>query len=124
MKKFEVIMKPAAFNTFRASAARLGISEYDVSDVRFSTRVAVAERRRFYRGQEYDLELLSRIKVEFALFDKEAKSVAQDLLGLIAPDSIAISPLEEVVSISDDDGPTVPLPRPARNYPEMIAAAH
>ena len=49
MKKLEVIMKPAAFVTFRASAARLGISEYDVSEVRLSTRVAVAEGRRCYR---------------------------------------------------------------------------
>jgi nitrogen regulatory protein PII len=124
MKKLEVIMKPAAFVTFRASAARLGISEYDVSEVRLSTRVAVAEGRRCYHGQEYDLELLSRIKVEFALFDEKAKPVAQDLLVLVAPDTIAISPLEEVVSISGDDSPTIPLARPSRNHPEMIAVAH
>jgi nitrogen regulatory protein PII len=111
MKKMEVVMKSSGFDTFRASATRLGISEYDVSDVRLSPSFAVAERRRFYRGQEYNLDLLSRVKVEFAVFDGDAKPVAQALLTLVAPDSIAISVLDEVISMSSSADHAVPLSR-------------
>ena len=65
MKRVEVVMTSSAFHTFKDSAAHLGIGEYDVSDVRLSPNLAVKERQRLYRGQEYMLDLLSRVKVEF-----------------------------------------------------------
>jgi nitrogen regulatory protein PII len=89
-------MKSSALDTLRESAARLGISEYDVSDVRRSPSFAVKERQRLYGGQEYTLDLLSRVKVEFAILDEDAKQVAQNILTLVAPDTIAISALDEV----------------------------
>ena len=108
MKRVEVVMKSSALDAFRDSATRLGISEYDVSDVRLSPSFAVKERHRLYRGQEYTLDLLSRVKVEFAVFDEDARQVAQNVLTLVAPDSIAISALDEVISMSTSSGQRVP----------------
>jgi len=124
MKKMEVVMKSSAFDTFRESATRLGISEYDVSDVRLSPSFAAAEPRRFYRGQEYNLDLLSRVKVEFAVLDGDAKPVAQDLLTLVAPDSIAISALDEVISMSSSGEHPVPLSRTQRGASEIASITH
>jgi nitrogen regulatory protein PII len=124
MKKMEVVMKSSAFDTFRESAMRLGISEYDVSDVRLSPGFAASERRRFYRGQEYNLELLSRIKVEFAVFDGDAKPVAQDLLTLVAPDSIAISALDEVISMSTKPVYAVSSPLTEGGASEIAGVTH
>jgi len=111
MKKVEVVIKSSAFDTFRESAKRLAISEYDVSDVRLAPSFGAAERRGFYRGQEYNLDLLSRVKIEFAVFDREATPIAQELLAVLAPDSIAISPLDEVISIFASVDQPVPLSR-------------
>ena len=124
MKKVEVVMKSSALDTFRESATRLGISEYDVSDVRLSPSFAATERRRFYRGQEHTLDLLSRVKVEFAIFDGDAKPVAQNILTLVAPDSIAISSLDEVISMSTSAGDSVPRFRTESGASEMISISH
>ena len=125
MKKLEVVMKSSALNRFRESASSLGISEYDVSEVRLSPSPAVQERRRVYRGQEYDLDLLSGVKVEFAVFDGEAQPVARNLLTLVAPDSIAIYALDEVISVSTSAGPIdPPLHRTERGASEMIGIIH
>jgi nitrogen regulatory protein PII len=107
MKRVEVVMKSSALNTFKSSAASLGISEYDVSEVRVAPNLLLRERQRLYRGQEYTLDLLSRVKVEFAVFDDEAKRVAQNILTLTAPDTIAIFALDKLISVSNTSGQAV-----------------
>jgi hypothetical protein len=66
--------------------------------VRISPSAAIPEGRRLYRGQEYTADLLSRIKVEFTVIDQAARSIARDILAMLAPDRIAISTLDEVLS--------------------------
>lgn len=97
MKRVEVVMKALAFDTFKDAAGSLGIAEYEVSDVRLS--FATKERRRFYRGQEYTVDLHSGIKVEFLASDEDARTVAQDIFTHVAPDSIRITPLDEIISM-------------------------
>ena len=98
MKKLEVVMKSSGFDLFKEFAPRLGISEYEVTEVRISPSAAIPEGRRLYRGQEYTADLLSRIKVEFTVIDQAARSIARDILAMLAPDRIAISTLDEVLS--------------------------
>jgi nitrogen regulatory protein PII len=100
MKRVEVVIKSSAVDTFIEAAASLGIFEYDVSDVRLSPRFAFKECRRLYRGQEYTRDLLSGIKVEFVARDDDARQVAENLVGLIAPERVAIFSLDEIISIT------------------------
>lgn len=97
MKRVEIVMKASAFDAFKEAAGSLGIAEYEVSDVRLS--FAAKERRRFYRGQEYTVDLHSGIKVEFLALDEDARPVAQDIFTLVAPDSIRIIQLDEIISM-------------------------
>jgi nitrogen regulatory protein PII len=124
MKRVEVVMKSSALDVFKHSAERLGISEYDVSDVRRSPSFAVKERQRLYRGQEYTLDLLSRVKVEFAVLDQDAKRVTQNILALAAPDSIAIFALDELITMSTSDGQTVPRSRTEHGDYEVPSLIH
>ena len=124
MKRLEVVMKSSALDAFKDSAARLGISEYDVSDVRLSPSFAVRERQRLYRGQEYTLDLLSRVKVEFAVLDEDAKQVAQNILTLTAPDTIAILALDELITLSTNSGHTVPRSRTEHGEHELPTEVH
>jgi nitrogen regulatory protein PII len=124
MKRVEVVMTSSALHTFKDSAAHLGIAEYDVSDVRLSPNLAVKERRRLYRGQEYTLDLLSRVKVEFAIQDEYARPAAQSILTLVAPDTIAIFPLDEVISMTATASSSVPRSRTERGAPEVASIIH
>jgi nitrogen regulatory protein PII len=124
MKKLEVVMKPSGLDLFKEMAPRLGISEYDVSQVRISPNTASSERRRLYRGQEYAVDLLARIKVELRVIDQAAKSVARDILAMLAPDRIAISTIDEVLSASvgadHDDLSIAPAERGSSEIPRVI----
>jgi nitrogen regulatory protein PII len=124
MKRVEVVMKPSALDAFKNSAASLGISEYDVSDVRVSPSLALKERQRLYRGQEYSLDLLSRVKVEFAVFDDDARRVAQNILTLAAPDSIAIFALDELIMMSSSSGQRIPRSRTEHGDSEVPSILH
>ena len=124
MKRLEVVMKSSALDAFKDSAASLGISEYDVSEVRLSPSFALKERQRLYRGQEYTLDLLSRVKVEFAVFDEDAKQVAQNVLTLTAPDTIAIIALDELITMSTISGKTVSHSRTEHGSHEVPTAIH
>jgi nitrogen regulatory protein PII len=124
MKRVEVVMTSSALDMFKSSATSLGIFEYDVSDVRLSPRVAVKERQRLYRGQEYTLDLLPRVKVEFALLDEDTKLIVQNLLTLVTPDSIAIFPLDQLITMSSSVGQRAARSRSERGYTEVSNVVH
>jgi nitrogen regulatory protein PII len=124
MKRVEVVMKSWALNMFKESASRLGISEYEVSDVRVSPSLAVKERRRLYRAHEYTLDLIAGVKVEFVASDQDAMRVAHEILTLVAPDTIAIFSLDEVMSKSTTSGRTVLYPSAEPSTSELPSLTH
>jgi nitrogen regulatory protein PII len=124
MKRVEVVLKSSALDTFNESAASLGISEYDVSEVRFSPSLAVKERRRLYRGHEYTLDLLARVKIGFAVLDQDVKRIAQDLLTLASPDSITIFALDELITMGSNNGHRVARSRTEHEDSELPAIMH
>jgi nitrogen regulatory protein PII len=124
MKRVEVVMTSSGLDMFKSSAVSLGILEFDVSDVRLSPSVAVKERRRLYRGQEYTLDLLPRVKVEFALLDEDAKPIVQNFLTLVTPDSIAIFPLDQLITMSSSVDQRGARSRSERGYTEVRNVVH
>jgi len=124
MKKLEVVMKASAFDMFTESATSLGISGYEVSDVRVSPNSAFHERQRLYRGHQYVVDLLSRVKVQFPVVDAAAKALARELVTMLAPDSIAISTLDEMVSLPADADHTVPISHPTTAPAEIARIIH
>ena len=100
MKRVEVVMKSWGLDAFKESASRLGISEYDVSEVRLSPSLAVQERRRLYRTRGYTLDLIAGVKVEFVASDEDAMRLAHEILTAVTADTIAIFSIDEVVTKS------------------------
>jgi nitrogen regulatory protein PII len=124
MKKLAVVMKPSAFDLFSQSATGLGISEYEVAEVRVSPSVAVRERQRLYRGQEYSADLLTRVKVEFAVSDGAASSVSREIFTMLAPDRIAISTLEEVITAATGSDHAMQITDPKHRVSETTRVFH
>jgi hypothetical protein len=86
-------------NKLKEYAPRLGISEFDVSDIRLSLNSAVKERPRLFRGQEYSLDLVSGVKVEFVASDEDAREVAENIFALVAPERVVMWPLDALINI-------------------------
>ena len=109
MKRIEVVIAPWNLDAFKEAAPRLGISEFDVVEV-YRSGCAVAEARpQLYRGREFRAELLSRLRLEFLLFDDAVQSTLHQLLELVHPESVAVLRLDqEVRTISATNGHLTP----------------
>jgi nitrogen regulatory protein PII len=122
MKRVEVLMKSSALDTFKECAPRLGISEYDVADVRLSVSCA-NKQRRVYRGHEYTLDLVPGVKVEFVAFDEDAREVAENIFTLVAPERVVLWPLDELISIPATNLRVVPRTSSDRRAAEIVRVA-
>ncbi|HXN85725.1 MAG TPA: P-II family nitrogen regulator [Candidatus Binataceae bacterium] len=101
MKRVEMVTTSSALETFRDHASRLGIADYDVYEVRHSSRANLEERKRFQQGRAFCVDFLPRVKVEFVVFDEDAKAITQALLKTMNPDSVALYNIEEMVRPSE-----------------------
>jgi nitrogen regulatory protein P-II 1 len=97
MKRIEAVITPYALDTFKEATPKLGIAEFDVVHVYCSSRATI-ERRRFYRGCEYTVDLIPRLRLEFVLFDDDVQTTLHELLELVHPESIAVFTLDQTIS--------------------------
>jgi nitrogen regulatory protein PII len=118
MKRVEMVATSSALDAFREYASQLGIAEYDVYEVRHSSRANLEERKRFQQGRAFCVDFLPRVKVEFIVFDEDAKAVTQALLKMVNPESVAIYPIEEMLRPSDASHVTREDSRPRFEMPE------
>jgi nitrogen regulatory protein P-II 1 len=102
MKKIEAVIKPFKLDEVKAALVELGIHGMTVSEVRgFGRQKGHTE---LYRGAEYVVDLLPKVKVEVAVPDGLAEKVVTAIkdsakTGHIGDGKIFVSPLEEAVRI-------------------------
>jgi nitrogen regulatory protein P-II 1 len=106
MKRMEMLVKPTALESFKFAAQELGISEFEVSEVRSWPTADLRERQRLYRGQEFTVDLLPRLKLEFLVFDRDVKGLLQRVLELVDPERVAIFRVDEVLKLTAGTGHT------------------
>ncbi len=96
MRRIDLILDNSALETFKENAFGLGISEFDVCEVR-RWGAAHLERQRLYRGNSFVTDLVERAKVEFLVADEDVKAVVHWLLATVHPDSVSILKVDEIV---------------------------
>ena len=81
MKKLEAIIKPFKLEEVKEALAELGIEGMTVTEVKgFGRQKGHTE---IYRGSEYTVDFLPKVKVEVVLADESQRKVAQvDRLGV------------------------------------------
>jgi len=102
MKKIEAIIKPFKLENVKDALAELAIDGMTVSEVKgFGRQKGHTE---IYRGSEYTVDFLPKIKIEIVLADSLVTSVSSAIVkaartGKIGDGKLFISPVDEAVRI-------------------------
>jgi nitrogen regulatory protein P-II 1 len=102
MKKIEAIIRPFKLDEVKIALVNAGIIGMTVSEVRgFGRQKGQTER---YRGSEYTVEFLQKLKVEIVVEDAQVDMVIDKIIsaartGEIGDGKIFVSPIESVVRI-------------------------
>ena len=102
MKKIEAIIKPFKLDDVKAALVELGVHGMTVTEVRgFGRQKGHTE---LYRGAEYVVDLLPKVKIELAVPDALAEKVVTAIkdsakTGHIGDGKVFVLPLEEAVRI-------------------------
>ncbi|MBE9258253.1 MULTISPECIES: P-II family nitrogen regulator [Aphanizomenonaceae] len=102
MKKVEAIIRPFKLDEVKIALVNAGIVGMTVSEVRgFGRQKGQTER---YRGSEYTVEFLQKLKVEIVVEDAQVDMVVDKIIaaartGEIGDGKIFISSVEQIVRI-------------------------
>jgi nitrogen regulatory protein P-II 1 len=102
MKKIEAIIKPFKLDDVKDALNALGIQGMTVTEVKgFGRQKGHVE---LYRGAEYDISFIPKVKIEVVLADSMVDKVVTTIeekakTGKIGDGKIFISKLEEIVRI-------------------------
>ncbi len=102
MRKVEAIIKPFKLDEVKEALSKIGILGMTVTEEK-----GVGPQKghtELYRGAEYDVEFLAKIKLEVAVPDEMADKVVEAIVeaartGKIGDGKIFVAPMEEVVRI-------------------------
>ncbi|MBP9218259.1 MAG: P-II family nitrogen regulator [Sterolibacterium sp.] len=102
MKKIEAIIKPFKLDEVREALSEIGISGLTVTEVKgFGRQKGHTE---LYRGAEYVVDFLPKIKVEIVIADATVEPAIEAIIkaartGKIGDGKIFVSAVEQVVRI-------------------------
>ena len=99
MKRIELVIDPGTLNRFREAAKGLNLSDYDVTEVRRTLPASSRKRQGLYRGHEFVLDLIERIKIDLMVTDDTAMQIARELVENVRPESVTILTLEQAVVV-------------------------
>ncbi len=102
MKKIEAIIKPFKLDDVKDALNEIGIQGMTVTEVKgFGRQKGHTE---FYRGAEYVVEFLPKIKIEVVVSDEQAEKVVETIIntartGNIGDGKIFVYDIKDVIRI-------------------------
>jgi nitrogen regulatory protein PII len=106
MKKIEAIIKPFKLEEVKDALHEVGIAGMTVSEVKgFGRQKGHTE---IYRGSEYTVDFLPKIKVELVVGDDKAAEATAAIIkaaktGKIGDGKIFVSPVDEAIRIRTEE---------------------
>ena len=106
MKKIEAIIQPFKMETVKEALKAIGIDGMTITEVRGHGRQK--GHKDVYRGQEYNVDLLPKMKVELVVADARLEEVLRTLTaaartGKIGDGKIFVYDVAEAIRIRNDD---------------------
>jgi len=106
MKKIEAIIKPFKLEEVKDALSEVGVEGMTVSEVKgFGRQKGHTE---IYRGSEYTVDFLPKIKVEIVVGDERVDAAVGAIVkaaktGKIGDGKVFVSPVEEAVRIRTEE---------------------
>ena len=106
MKKIEAIIKPFKLEEVKDALGEIGIEGMTVSEVKgFGRQKGHTE---IYRGSEYTVDFLPKIKLEIVISDAQAENAVSTIVkaaktGKIGDGKVFVSTIDEAVRIRTEE---------------------
>ncbi len=106
MKKIEAIIKPFKLEEVKTALGELGIEGMTISEVKgFGRQKGHTE---IYRGSEYTVDFLPKIKLEVVVADKEKDAAVAAIIktaktGKIGDGKVFVSNIEDAIRIRTEE---------------------
>jgi nitrogen regulatory protein P-II 1 len=106
MKKIEAIIQPQKFEDVKTALKNIGVEGMTISEVRGHGRQK--GHKEVYRGMEYQVDLLPKIKVEMVVSNERTDEVIRALVssarsGKIGDGKIFVYDVAEAIRIRNDE---------------------
>lgn len=106
MKKIEAIIQPSRLEQVKSALHEIGVEGMTITEVRGHGRQK--GHTEVYRGREYNVDLLPKIKIEMVLPDKLVEPAVGAILraaktGKIGDGKIFLYPVEESIRIRNEE---------------------
>ena len=106
MKKIEAIIQPFKLDEVKESLKQIGIDGMTIAEVRGHGRQK--GHKEVYRGQEYNVDLLPKVKLEMVVMDDRSEEVIRTIVaaartGKIGDGKIFVFDVGEAIRIRNDD---------------------
>jgi nitrogen regulatory protein P-II 1 len=106
MKKIEAVIQPHKLDEVKEALIGIGVEGMTISEVRGHGRQK--GHTEVYRGSEYKVDLLPKVKLEMIVADARASQIVETLSaaarsGKIGDGKIFVSAIEEAVRIRNGD---------------------
>ena len=106
MKKIEAVIQPFKLEEVKEALKAIGIDGMTITEVRGHGRQK--GHKEVYRGQEYNVDLLPKVKVELVVADSRSEEVIKALAaaartGKIGDGKLFVYEVAEAVRIRNDD---------------------
>lgn len=106
MKKIEAIIQPSRLEQVKAALHEIGVEGMTILEVRGHGRQK--GHTEVYRGREYNVDLLPKMKIEMVLPDQLVDPTVEAILraaktGKIGDGKVFIYPVEEAIRIRNEE---------------------
>ena len=106
MKKIEAIIQPFKLDEVKEALKSIGIDGMTITDVRGHGRQK--GHKEVYRGQEYNVDLLPKVKIELVVPSGRADEIIKTIVGSartgkIGDGKIFVFDIAEAIRIRNDD---------------------
>src|ERR1700743_441630 len=106
MQKIEAVIQPSKLDAVKDALVEAGVSGITIFEARGHGRQK--GHTEFYRGREYAVDLLPKIKLELVVPDELAEKAIQAIItsartGKIGDGKIFVSKIDEAIRIRNDE---------------------
>ncbi len=111
MKKIEAIIQPHKLNQVKEALHGIGVEGMTIAEVRGHGRQKGHSET--YRGNEYTVDLLPKVKLDLVVADSRAKEIVETIIaaaksGKIGDGKIFVSSIDEAIRIrSGEEGESI-----------------